>query len=429
MAGLNRGLMILITLLAISAAVLSFLLFQKRAEFTDRSSLLAETTANMVKALDAESNTNVSRKVSFTPADSKLGVLESGTLSAVDFHNDKVSGGTDFEANLKAATDLAETISKQRNVLAQTLDEVAYTLKINEGEVSVADLKNAGDPELYETACKKIKSLTEATQKRTEDMINAFSISSTVLGHSLDKTMFTTRESQPDQNGNMIFTSFKHEQELADFNKAVSDMNQRCQDYMNAIVQGIESIHSFNWQTEPSRIQDSLGYAGALTTLSNDFTEINKKLVQAKEDHTALLAKTKELAEMGDKMASTIKNYNDLQRELDTLKAENTKLKNRLGDASVTKTGTGMVPDADKVNKNLRGHVVQVNDKWNYVILDLGENDVRENLPLIVSRGDEYIGKVTVSKVAKNICVADMDSKMMKRPVQEGDVVFLPKGY
>lgn len=424
MAGLNRGLMILITLLAIGAAVLSFLLFQKRAEFADRASLLAKTTADMVKALDEESNTSVSRKVTFTPANPELGIEESGTLSALDFHNDRVSGSKDFEASLAAATDLAATINKQRNDLAQTLDEVAYALEISDGELSVGDLKNAGEPDRYLTASQKIKSLAEATQERTEAMINALSVSSSVLGHSLEKTMFTTRDSKTDEDGNVTMTSFKHAPQLTDFNKAVADMNQRCQDYRDTLVQAVESVQAFDWRTDSDQISNEFGYARALTNLNADFAEINRKLIQAKEDRAALLEKVKSETELREKLAQAKEKQAALQAKADEL-ARSLDSKQMSYNITPSKNATGKVD----VDENLRGHVVQVNPEWNYVILDLGENDVHENLPLVVSRGEEYIGRVMVSKVAKNICVADMDSKLMTKPIEEGDVVFLPKNF
>ncbi|MDT8389189.1 MAG: hypothetical protein RRC34_01615 [Lentisphaeria bacterium] len=427
MAGLNRGLMIFITLLAIGAAALSFLLFQKRTEFTDRASLLAETNAAMVKALDKESGTNVSRKVTFTPAEPALGGKESGTLSAIDFHTDKISGGSAFADNLKAAADLAEKVNQQRNTLAQTLDEIAYALKIEEGQVSVGDLKNASETDLYETASQKIKSLAVATQERTTDMINALLASSTILGHSMEVSMFQTRDSQRDENGNVVMTSFKHAAQLADFNAAVSAVNQRCQDYGDAIVQAIESINSFNWDTDPDRVRNKLSYSRALSSLAGDFTEINTLLVQGREDKAMVQKLNIDLREVKNELAVTKSDRDTLQTKV----AEQTGI---IADLRV-KLATGGGPRGPwgggdmELDKNLKGHIVQVNPEWNYVILDLGEDDVYESLPLVVSRGDEYIGKVMVSKVAKNICVAEIDSKMMKSPIQEGDVVFLPKGY
>lgn len=428
MAGLNRGLMIIITLLAIGAAALSFMLFQKRTEFTDRATVLAEANVAMVEALDKESDTNVSRKVNFTAADPALGIPESGTLSAVDFHNDKIVDGNDFAMNLKAATDLAESVNKQRNALAQTLDEIAYALKIDDGEVSVGDLKNASNPELYETASQKIKRLAEASQERTTDMVNALLASSTILGHSMEVSMFQTRESQTDENGNVVMTSFKHAAQLADFNEAVSAVNQRCQDYGDTIVQAIESINAFNWETDPDRIRNKLSYGRALTSLNGDFTDINNLLVQGREDKAMVEKLNIDLKEVKVELAVT-KNDRD---ELQTKVAEQTgiiaDLKIKLATGSGGGGGT-QGPGDFELKENLKGHIVQVNSEWNYVILDLGEEDVYESLPLVVSRGEEYIGKVMVSKVAKNICVAEINSKMMKGPIQEGDVVFLPKGF
>ena len=56
-------------LLAIAAAVLSFMISGKRALYEDRASKLADTVAQMVDKLDQNSNSGAKAAVSFTVAE------------------------------------------------------------------------------------------------------------------------------------------------------------------------------------------------------------------------------------------------------------------------------------------------------------------------------------------------------------------------
>jgi len=168
MAALNRFLIGLIAVLAIAAAVLSYLLFERRTEFRDRAGTLATTVVDMTRALDAESGTNVAKKVRFSAADKAAGVPESGELSWAEYHQDKPSGYQNFARNLKLTTDLAKSINEQRNFLAESIAQLGFDLEMPVDELNADDLKRADAPEVYARAAKQVSG-----QILTADIITA----------------------------------------------------------------------------------------------------------------------------------------------------------------------------------------------------------------------------------------------------------------
>ncbi|MFT5124013.1 MAG: DNA repair exonuclease SbcCD ATPase subunit [Kiritimatiellia bacterium] len=74
----------------------------------------------------------------------------------------------------------------------------------------------------------------------------------------------------------------------------------------------------------------------------------------------------------------------------------------------------------------LPASIIRVNDQWNFVVLDIGQTEgVLLNVEAIVFRGDEMIGKVRVTDVQENMCIADINRKYLKTTIQNGDrVVF-----
>lgn len=428
MAAFNRFLMILIAILAIGAAVLSFLLFQRRTEFRDRASLLADATSDMVESLDKQSGTNVSRKVSFSPADPELGTKESGTLSLFSYHDDAETGYSGFAANLRAAEELAESINEQRNYLAQKLDDVAFALQMPQQELNVEDLKNASDESIYVDASEKILSLAQATSARTDQMIRTLLNCSETIGHSFEDTMLRSRETRMDDSGQTVMGPFRAKDQLQDFEDAVEGLHDRAERYADSIVTAInELVTEWQWQADSERVRSKLGYRDAMAAVEADFRGINDELRRSKERKAAIVDLEAELAEAKTELADVEKRAADLQTKVADqaiLIAElNTKI-NRMSPGR-----EGGVVEKFEVNPNLKGHVVQVNRDWNFVILDLGEEEVYENLPLLVSRNDEFMGKIFVTKVAKNISVAEIDASLVKGEISAGDMVILPDEF
>jgi hypothetical protein len=82
-------------------------------------------------------------------------------------------------------------------------------------------------------------------------------------------------------------------------------------------------------------------------------------------------------------------------------------------------------PDADvKLPADLRGKIVVVDPKWNFVVVDVGEEQgVIKNGELLVSRDGKLVSKVVIRDVEKDRSIANLVPGWTFGPVVEGDKV------
>jgi hypothetical protein len=74
---------------------------------------------------------------------------------------------------------------------------------------------------------------------------------------------------------------------------------------------------------------------------------------------------------------------------------------------------------------SLRGTVVASDPKWNFVVIDIGENQgVLENGELLVNRNGKLVGKVVIRNVQKDRSVANVMPGWTVGEVLEGDQVI-----
>ncbi len=423
MAALNRFFMVLIALLAIAAAVMSYMLFERRGEFRDRADLLAQNTAAMVKSLDAGSDTNVARKVTFTPGDPAAGIQESGSLSWADFHNDRPEYAG-FKSNLKAAAELAKQINNQRNHLAETILQIGFDLQMPVDAFNAEDLKKAAEAGTYTNACRQVLGLAKATSARTDDMIRTVVSAANTIGQTIDDSEFRARDAVMDDTGSTVLGAFKHRRQLDDFNTAVVSLNTRAVAYADAIGRAIEAVNEHNWNTDPELVRNRRGYDRALITMGNDLAEINLELRRSKERKVMVEKLTTDLTAAKDELAKVKNDRDELQARANDLNIRVKELEKLIagsGSGGQQRRQDFPLPD------NLQGRVLQVNRDWNFVILNLGEQEVYEALPMLVARNDKFIGRVRITKVAKNISVAEIDADLARNVIQEGDLVILPR--
>jgi len=73
----------------------------------------------------------------------------------------------------------------------------------------------------------------------------------------------------------------------------------------------------------------------------------------------------------------------------------------------------------------LRGKIVAVDPKFNFVILNIGEDQgVKQRGELMVDRNGRLLGKVRITSVTKNECVANILPDWKRGEVMEGDEVL-----
>jgi hypothetical protein len=108
-----------------------------------------------------------------------------------------------------------------------------------------------------------------------------------------------------------------------------------------------------------------------------------------------------------------------LQEELKTVVKMNKKLTNEL---FVLRGPVDLPPP---MTPGLKGKVLVVDPKWNFVVLDIGEADgVVERGELMVSRNSRLVAKVKITNVQPNRSIANIMPGWKLGEILEGDVVL-----
>ena len=115
---------------------------------------------------------------------------------------------------------------------------------------------------------------------------------------------------------------------------------------------------------------------------------------------------------LSDKVLSLGDENKILGQQLVNLHTENVQLKEKLDYLTTTPVG-------------LRGHVTNVQDKWGFLVLDVGQTQrVQPNAEFLVYRDTKLIGKVQVVSVAANSCIGQMMPEYMHSTPVVGDLII-----
>lgn len=399
---------IVAAVLAIGAAVLSFLISGKRALYEERAGKLADTVAKMVAKLDQSSNSGVPAQVSFTMGDRQAGTAEDGALSWKKYAVDPAS----FDGVLGQALTFAGTVKDQRDKLADTLGSTAAQLAM---DVDPATLKELGK---YEAEVTSVSAHVEAVTARDKAMTEALVKAAETLNHPVDPGVFSKREETTNAEGVAVKGAFPCAAPLDEFTGNVKGLVTRATDYAEAIIAGINSVSKHTWQADAEKVKDEREYSGALTSLQNDFAEINEQLALYEQAKKEVAEQKQRISQLVEEVEETTAELKDVKKDLAKAKTQITRLQK----------ATGFDGEAGSVDPNLAGQVVEVNDQWNFVVLNLGRvNRVPENLKMLVARDDKLVARLQVSKVFGKVSVAEILPEASIAAVKVGDRVILPK--
>lgn len=181
-------------------------------------------------------------------------------------------------------------------------------------------------------------------------------------------------------------------------------------------------------------LSDSQSKVSQLTT---EITSTKKSL---EEKTTALTAAESELKNSSEQLASMKDKLGG--RDLDTVLAETNEVKEKLEVLESEKKliedtlmqKSAQIADYKKLDElrerkaaplELSGKVVAMNKAWNFVVLDVGDqNQLVEGVDLTVYRGDSLIGKVRTVSVDAETAIADILPEWSKAEIQVGDQVL-----
>ncbi len=149
------------------------------------------------------------------------------------------------------------------------------------------------------------------------------------------------------------------------------------------------------------------------------------KIRKERDDAQAELAAYKATDLKPEQIISINKRYKSLEQALEGSQQENKvlglKIKKLDNELAMYRTPDYVVP----LPPGLRGKVVVTDPKWNFVVLDVGqEQGVLEQGELLVNRNGKLVAKVKVRSVQKDRCIANVLPGWQLGEVMEGDQVI-----
>lgn len=163
----------------------------------------------------------------------------------------------------------------------------------------------------------------------------------------------------------------------------------------------------------------------AQTKRADRLTDDLNKTRRERDDAQAELAAYKATDLKPEQIVAINKQFKGLQDTIKGLQGENTvlgrKIKKLENELAVFKTEEYIVP----LPPGLKGAVVVTDPKWNFVVLNVGEEQgVLEQGELLVNRNGKLVAKVKIRSVQKDRSIANVMPGWQLGDVLEGDQVI-----
>lgn len=398
MAKLGKILAPIVAVLAIAAAVLSFLVSSRRADFVNRAAVLSSGVATVAQKLDVQSGSNVSSQVTFTPA--APGTKESGSLAWSSYKTDKDA----FQRTVDSAINLAGSLNAQRNLLAQTMLEMVVELRLPERELATEKLT---DLNTYEKGAAQARAHAVAVRERDDMLLASLKASSVTVGFNFagNEDAFLTRTKRFDENGEESLGNFDCRGALEGYENAVSSVKKRHDDFANALRDSVRTVSSYDWSADVSALSGTR-YTSVLGDMKNDFSGINSKLVLLKTTQEELKSVQAEKEKLEESNAELIASAEKAEKEIAALRKKMT-------DLGIEDEGAGVVEakavtSYEDLDMSLQGRVLLSNKEWNYIIVDLGNTALMKGVRLAISSQGKFLGTAEVTEVQERVSLAEL---------------------
>lgn len=389
----------IVVVMAIAAAVLSFLISGQRMRFRDRAATLAQGIVATAKALDEGTNSGLSNGVSFTPA-SPSNPKESGSLGWEDYKKSETTQDGGYKKTVDSVPGLAAKVIEQRNALTAGLLDTSRALSYPaEIELTSADLNSL---DKYAAGATKLLDHAKAIAERDAEILRKVNEVAVVVNASVDDSLLN-RPVVTDAEGQQIAGEYQVGEAFADFKSKVEAVLNRCQLLGTGVRGAIVAInkHSWNDKLRPQSLAkaDVNTLKTQLTLLAEDCQKINESLIR------------RDILEGEyDKQKSVI---GELEEKLTTLESENNehlsrikKLQERVGFVDADE-GT-KVDSWDAIDHDCIGKVMRVNTDFGFVVVDLSNKKIMRDVRLAVTRSGKYIATLAVIKAMPFQSIADL---------------------
>ncbi|MGH7976010.1 MAG: hypothetical protein ACREC8_05065 [Limisphaerales bacterium] len=164
--------------------------------------------------------------------------------------------------------------------------------------------------------------------------------------------------------------------------------------------------------------------AAAQSKRADGLSDKLAKTTQERDDARNSLAAFTATGFTAEQVTKLGKSLKDAQTEIEAINEEKMVLQHAVLTLK-TRLAKYEGPDTNiKLRADLKGKILVVDPKWDFVVLNIGEDQgVIEDGELLVSRDGKLVAKVIVRSVEKDRCIANIMPGWELGPVIEGDEV------
>ena len=398
----------LVAVLAIAAAVFSFLIYSGLKPYQARASKMAKGLSETAKKLDMDTNTGKSGKLDYK--EPQPGVKESGAFAYVKYKENP----SEFEKNVNEVGAIASTVITQRNELAETIVSVSKNLGIEDGTILDEDLKASGT---YAGKLSLPVTYSKAVNNREIDMLEGIELISRKLKVGGADSLRSSIGIETGEDDAMTAKYNGSEGLFDKMGKSVDEINSAIDTYEKWLKGLTGYVKNYKWTAKTASI-NSKSARTVLDTAKKDLEGINGKLVELVRVKSELEEKLEELKVREEEIAK-------LKEESESLTTKLAKANERIRELGGEDNASRPVLETlDQINPKIVGVVLLDNPEWNYVISDLSNKDIVKGATVVISNeSGKFLASGSVSKVEDKISLIEISRRAGSIP--QGAKVFM----
>ncbi|NMA42691.1 MAG: hypothetical protein GX946_04845 [Oligosphaeraceae bacterium] len=418
MGSLGKILGPVVVVLAITAAVLSFILSNQRTHFRDRAAILAGGLANTAQNLDTGSASGVAGQISFTPS-SKSSPKEGGSLGWEAYKSSEKNQSGAYKKSVDSIVGLADQIVKQRNQLSANMLETASILGYPaELLPSNNDLQNLA--KYNDTATTLLAHANSVAERDLAILKNVNEIAA-LMQSSVPESVLR-RPVKTDADGNSQAADYEVTAAFDPFKTAAQDFKERNDLMVKGIAGAVQTVNKHTWKVRPANLarNNTKLMLEEMGRLATDLKTLNEELIR-KEALEAEYSKQKEaIAALEDSNRNLEEAKAQLSAKLDNMERQ---LSSFIGIAGDEEEGEA-ISSMDEVATEKNGSILLVNREYDFAVIDLTERDVMPGVILAAMRKGEYLATLKVIKATPYQAIVDIYSGNISA-LKEGDGVIV----
>ncbi len=393
----------IVVVLAIAAAVLSFLLSGQRMKFRERASSLAQGMAETAKKLDEGSNSGKSADITFTAA-SESNPKEGGELGWESYKASAKAQNGAYKKTIDEVVALAGQVISQRNGLSASLLETAAILGYP-AEIlpPSADLQSLG--KFAASSALLVEHASKLAERDLAILKNINEIAALVQASVTERIL--TRPVNSDADGNVFPGEYKVDGSFDDFKTSVLGYKERCDMLAKGIDAAVKTINKFpKWSVRAGNLNknNSKLLLEEMGRLAKDSASINEELIRKEFLEKEYETQKETITSLEQSNQALEEKNGGLEKDLRNMKEQ---LSAFVGFSDGI-AGGEVVTSLEEVPTDRNGSVMHVDKEYGFAVVDFTEREVMPGVKLAVLRKGDYVATLQVIKVTSHQSIADI---------------------